>query len=79
MELIYLLTVIFVLGLVASIIVEYFEWNHGVCRCGERWITFGRDSRGSLGHSCPKCGKIVWTGWFGEMQFEPQRLRKEMP
>lgn len=53
-----------VLGAVFEWILEYYEYNHGVCRkCGHKLRSFDTDSQGGTGYTCDKCDNSFWISY----------------
>ena len=60
-------------------IIEYREFNHGICRyCGTRLNHFDIDSQGGRGYTCKGCGYCTWISYdFIDKGFEEDRVRNE--
>ena len=57
---------LWIVPILFSILHEKREFNHGVCKCGNRLRHFSEDSQGGHGWVCDKCQNVVWVSWIRE-------------
>lgn len=70
MKILILVAVLFVMGIVISMLVlstirfEKKQWNGGICpSCGSHYRLFDTDSQGGRGYRCNKCRSIIWISY----------------
>jgi hypothetical protein len=59
-----LLVAFILIGITCCIILEYKDFNKGVCpKCGKKWKTYCMNSQGGRGYCCPDCDQWAWVSY----------------